>query len=275
VSPALEPFDVLFEEDGLPSVELPAALRRIYRGALGFHEPCLYANFVSTVDGVIAISTLPSSNEVIAADSEADRFLMGVLRAFADLVLIGAGVLKAAPKGTWQPEMVYPAGADSFRELRQRLGRSAAPEVAVLTGRGSIDPGHPLLATGALVLTSKLGAARLAPKLPEATTLLVLGDDTILDCRVVVDALRERGHRLILSEAGPHVFGSLLEANAVDELFLTISPLLAGDAGSGSRLRLVEAADLVPLLPMTPLTLRRHEQHLFARYELAGRRGRE
>jgi riboflavin biosynthesis pyrimidine reductase len=271
----LEPFEVLFEEPGLPTVELPEELKLLYGGDLGFSEPCLYANFVSTVDGVIAIPALPSSNEVIAAGSEADRFLMGVLRAFADVVLIGAGVLKAAPTGTWQPEKVYPAGADAFGELRRRLGRSAAPEVAVLTGRGSIDPGHPLLATGALVLTSTLGAGRLAPQLPEATTLLVLGEETLLDCRVVVDALRERGHRLILSEAGPHVFGSLLAANAVDELFLTISPLLAGDAGSGSRLRLVEATDLVPLLPMTPLSLRRHEQHLFARYELAGRRRTE
>ncbi|HUF02306.1 MAG TPA: dihydrofolate reductase family protein [Gaiellaceae bacterium] len=269
MSPALEPFDVLFEEEGLPGVELPAALRRIYRGDLGFREPCLYANFVSTVDGVIAIPALPGSNEAIAAGSEGDRFLMGLLRAFADIVLIGAGVLKAAPRGTWQPEKVYPAGADAFGELRRLLGRSAAPEVAVLTGSGSIDPGHPLLATGALVLTSRPGAGRLAPQLPAASRLLALGEETLLDGHVVVDALRERGHRLILSEAGPHVFGSLLEAKVVDELFLTISPLLAGDAGAGSRLRLVEAADLVPLLAMTPLSLRRHEQHLFARYGLA------
>jgi riboflavin biosynthesis pyrimidine reductase len=267
----LQPFEVLFEEEGLPAVDLPPELSRIYGGDLGFEEPRVYANFVSTVDGVVAIPALPNSNEVISGGNKADHFLMGVLRAFADVVLVGAGVLRASPRGTWQPEKVYPPGAKAFAELRRTLGRAAAPEVAVLTGRGSIDPAHPLLAAGALVLTGEPGAERLAPQLPDASTLLTLGTGTNVDGRVVVDALRERGHRLILSEAGPRVFGSLLEANAVDELFLTVSPFLAGDAGEGSRLRLVEAADLVPLTELRPLSLRRHGQHVFARYGLAGR----
>jgi riboflavin biosynthesis pyrimidine reductase len=264
----LEPFDLLFEREGLATVELPEALRRAYAGDLGFREPCVYANFVSTVDGVVAIPSLPNSDEEIAAGNKADHFLMGVLRAFADVVLIGAGVLRASPHGTWRPEKVFPAGAEAFAELRRRIGRPAVPEVAVLTGRGSIDPGHPLLASGALVLTSELGAERLAPELPPASTLVVLGEATRADGRAVLDALGERGHRLVLSEAGPHVFGTLLEANVVDELFLTVSPRLAGDAGTGSRLRLVEAADLVPLRELELLSLRRHEGHLFGRYAL-------
>lgn len=267
----LEPFEILFEEDGLRGVELPEELRQVYGSDLGFREPCLYANFVSTVDGVVAIPALESSNEVISAGSKADHFLMGVLRAFADVVLIGAGVFRAAPQGTWRPEKVYPPAAEAFAGLRGRLGRPPAPEVAVLTGRGSIDPSHPLLASGALVLTSEQGAAALGSRLPQASTSAVIGEGALLDGRAVVDALHERGHRLILSEAGPHVFGSLLEAGVVDELFLTTSPLLAGDAGAGSRLRLVEAADLVPLLELRPLSLRRHGQHAFARYEVGKR----
>ena len=58
----------------------------------------------------------------------------------------------------------------------------------------------------------------------------------------------------------------------MDELFLTLSPLLAGDAGPDSRLRLVEAADLVPPVGLRLLSLRRHEEHLFLRYELEPRR---
>lgn len=262
----LEPFDVLFEEESLPPGKLAPELSRIYGGDLGFSEPCVYANFVSTLDGVVAIPELPSSNEVISGGSKADHFLMGLLRAFADVVLIGAGVLRASPQGTWRPEKVYPPGADAFAELRRRLGRAEAPEVAVLTGRGSIDPAHPLLAAGAVVLTSEPGATRLAPQLPPASTLIALGTETSIDGRVVIDALRERGHSLILSEAGPHVFGSLLDAGVADELFLTTSPFLAGDAGEGSRLRLVEAADLVPLAELKLLSLRRHDRHVFARY---------
>jgi riboflavin biosynthesis pyrimidine reductase len=226
------------------------------------------ANFVSTLDGVVAIPELPNSNELINGGSDADRLLMGVLRAFADVVLIGAGVLKASPQGTWRPEKIYPPAAEEFAELRRRLGRRPAPEIAVLTGSGSIDPGHPLLASGALVLTSKPGAARLEDRLPPASTLVTLGPKPEIDGGVVVAALRERGHDVIVSEAGPHVFGSLLAAGAVDELFLTISPLLAGDAGPGSRLRLVEASDLVPLHELRPLSIRRHGEHLFTRYEL-------
>ena len=266
----LEPFEVLFEESGPAAVELPDELRQLYGGDLGLREPCLYANFVSTVDGVVAIPAIRNSNAVIAAESEADKLLMGVLRAFADVVLIGAGVLRAAPKGTWQPAAAYPPAAEAFAELRRRLGRPEGPQVAILTGHGTIDPAHPVLEAGALVLTSEPGAAALASDLPPAATLITLGDDPVIDGRAVRDALLERGHRSILAEAGPHAFGSLLEAGAIDELFLTISPTLAGDIGPGSRLHLVEAADLVPLHELRPVSLRRHGRHLFARYEVGG-----
>jgi len=265
----LEPFDVLFEAEALPNVELPPELRRLYGSDLGFQEPRLYANFVSTLDGVVAIPAIPQSNSVIAADSDADRFLMGLLRAFADVILIGSGTLRSSPQGTWRPEKVFPPASAAFAELRGQRGRPETPEVAILSGRGSIDPAHPVLASGAVVLTSERGAARLEGELPSASETVPVGENTTIDGRAVVNALHERGHRLILSEAGPHTFGDLLAAGVVDELFLTLSPLLAGDAGEGSRYRLVETEDLNPLLRGRPLSIRRHEDHLFLRYELA------
>ena len=141
--------------------------------------------------------------------------------------------------------------------------------MAILTGSGSIDPEHPLLASGAVVLTSDTGAARLDGRLPHASMVIELGSSTTIDPLLVVEALHDRGHVRILSEAGPHAFGSFLEAGVVDELFLTTSPLLVGDAGHGTRLRLVEAADLVPHgVEGRLLSLRRHCSHLFLRYEL-------
>ena len=264
----LEPLEVLYEADDLPSADLPSQLRYLHGGDLGFDEPRLYANFVSTLDGVVAIPLIPQSNKLIAAGSEADRFLMGLLRAFADVVLIGSGTLRASPRGTWRPEKIYPAAGGAFAELRQRLGRSEPPEVAILTGSGSIDPGHPVLASGAVVLTSHAGAARLDGRLPSASVVVSLDGETTIDPRVAVSALHERGHRLILSEAGPHSFGAFLAAGVVDELFLTLSPLLVGDAGQGSRFRLVESADLVPFMHGRLLSLRRHGAHVFLRYEL-------
>jgi riboflavin biosynthesis pyrimidine reductase len=224
---SIRPLDVLFEQAGLPTVALPDELRRLYGGDLGFDEPRLYANFVSTLDGVVAIPSVPRSNSLVSMESAADRFVMGLLRAFADVVLIGAGVLRASPRGTWLPENVYPLAAKSFAELRRSLGKPEAPTVAVLTGSGSIDPAHPVLGR-AVVLTSTRGARALEGALPPGAEVVALGEERTIDVRLVADALWERGHRLILSEAGPHTFGSLLAADVVDELFLTVSPLLVG-----------------------------------------------
>lgn len=264
----MEPFDVLAEEAGLPSIQLPSALSRVYGGDLGFAESCVYANFVATLDGVVAIPALPSSNEVISGASQADRFLMGLLRALADAVLIGAGVLRASTQGTWRAEKIYPAAEEAYGELRRELHLPPAPEIAILTGSGSIDPAHPVLAGRAVVLTSDAGAERLAGSVPETAAVVSLGRQTHFRGEEIIAALRARGHRRILCEAGPHTFGGLVKAGQIDELFLTTSPFLAGDAGAGSRLRLVESSDLVPLVESRLLSLRRHDDHLFTRYAI-------
>ena len=265
----LEPLELLYEADSVPRIALPAELARLHGGDLGIDEPCLYANFVATLDGVVAIPPLPRSNEFIAQGSDADRFLVGLLRAFADVVLIGSGVLRASPRGTWRPDKVFPPAAAAYAELRRGLGVSAAPEVAVLTGTGSIDPDHPLLEAGALVLTSTAGADLLEGRLPRASTIVALGGSSTIVAEAIVGALHDRGHRRVLCEAGPHTFGGLLAAGVVDELFLTTSPLLVGDGEPGSRFRLVEAADLAGAAAQARLvSLRRHGSHLFHRYVL-------
>jgi riboflavin biosynthesis pyrimidine reductase len=266
----IEPLELLYETDGLPTVELPRELARLHAGDLGFHELCVYANFVTTLDGVVAIPGMRNSNAFVARESDADRFLMGLLRAFADVVLIGSGVLRASPRGTWRPEKIYPPAAAAYAELRSSLALPEAPEVAVLTGSGSIDVEHPVFASRAVVLTSDDGAIVLEGRLPRATAIVALGSWTTIPGDAIRGALLERGHRRVLCEAGPHTFGRLLSAGVVDELFLTTSPLLVGEEGPGSRLRLVEGADLVGVeVEPRLLSLRRHGSHLFHRYELA------
>jgi riboflavin biosynthesis pyrimidine reductase len=261
--------EVLYEAEAADGSELPAALRDLYGGGLVLDEPCLYANFVATVDGVVAIPSLPRSNALIADGSDGDRFVMGLLRALADCVLIGAGTLAASPGGTWLAERVFPPARAEFAELRHLRGRPPKPEIAIVTGRGSIDPAHPLLETGALVLTSEDGAQGLEGRLPAASTVVPLGGDARLDPADVVRVLRERGHGLVLSEAGPHTFGGLVAAGLADDLFLTVSPLLAGDRGDESRYGLAESASLLPPgVRAGLLSVRRHEQHLFLRYGL-------
>jgi riboflavin biosynthesis pyrimidine reductase len=263
--------ELLFEQAGLPQVELPEELRRFYAGGLGFAGPRVYANFVETIDGVVAMPDVPRSNAIVADESEPDRFLMGLLRALADVVVVGSGTLLAAPKGTWRADKVYPAAADSFAELRRRLGKREHPAVAIVTAGGSFDPGHPVLESGAIVLTTAAYAAEVV--VPPASEVVAVNDGDWVDPAAALAALRERGHEHVLSEGGPTLFTSMVAAGLVDELFLTVSPLLAGSAGV-KRLSLADGAELLPdtRVEARILSIRRHESHLFLRYALSAPR---
>jgi riboflavin biosynthesis pyrimidine reductase len=260
---------VLHEAADVPAAPLPDELRAAYGGELGFERPRVFANFVSTVDGIVAVPSLPQSNKLIAAGSDADRFVMGLLRASAEAVLIGAGTLRASARGLWTPERAYPPAGDAFGELRRVQGLAARPEVAVVTGSGDVPAGHPLFESGALVLTTDPAAARLSRELPSASTVVALGDGPALELRRVVDAVRERGHDLIVSEAGPHTFATMIADGLVDELFLTVSPLFGGRSGAAASFGLVEGRQFLPELVGTRLlSVRRAGEHLFLRYEL-------
>jgi riboflavin biosynthesis pyrimidine reductase len=195
---------------------------------------------------------------------------MGLLRSFAEVVVIGAGTLRAEEKHLWTAERVYPELADAFAELRQSLGLPPSPRLAVVTGSGNLDPSLPALA-GALILTTQSGAANLSDRLPDGVTVLALGDAPRIAAREVVATLRSAGYRLILSEGGPHFFGDLLTAGLVDELFLTLAPVLAGRERSSAQLGLVEGTALLPAIPSwwRLLSVRRSADHLFLRYSLA------
>ena len=245
----------------------------LYGGGLDIDEPCLYANFVETVDGVVAIPDLPRSNALIAAESEADRFVMGLLRASADAILVGSGTMRASPTGTWQPERVYPPAAEAFAELRLRQRRYESPAVAFVTAGGSFDPTHPALEQGAIVLTTRSAAAVLKGSVPAASEVVAVNDGEQVDLQQALTCLHERGFSMILSEGGPTLFASLLASGLVAELFLTISPLLAGRA-MRSRLPLITGVELLPnaTAALGLVSVRRHEDHLFLRYRLAPQR---
>jgi riboflavin biosynthesis pyrimidine reductase len=262
----VEPLELLHEPEGLAAFELPEGLARLYPGSLGFESPRLFANFVETADGVVAIPTIEQSNKLIAAGSAADRFVMGLLRASADAVVVGSGTVAASPGGRWTPEQAYPDAAGDFAALRTALGLEPTPEIVVLSASGDLEPAQRLFEEGALVLTTDVGRTLLGDRLPRATTVVSLGGVTALDPTAVIGALRARGHTLLLHEGGPHVIGSFFAASVVDELFLTISPLLTGRALLDPRFALVEGADLLPGVRMRLLGVRRDADHLFVRY---------
>lgn len=269
----LPPLEVLVDAVGQTAFELPDELASVYGGSLGFPEPHLYANFVASLDGVTAIPSVAQSSHLIAAGSEHDRFLMGLLRACADAVLIGAGTLHGSPRTRWTAERAYPPAAALYRELRARRGRPSQPTLVVLSGSGRIDTQHPALRERTLVLTSQQGATQLGARLPESAAILPLGDRPQLDPRAAVEALRAGGHELILCEGGPTLFGGFVGAALVDELFLTLSPALSGRPPGEPRLSLLENVALPQHVAGRLLSLRRSESHLFLRYALPSRLG--
>jgi riboflavin biosynthesis pyrimidine reductase len=267
---ALRPLEVLHEESGLADFGIPDGLATLYGGPLGFTEPCIFANFVSSLDGVVAIPGQLQSSHLIAGASEADRFVMGLLRACADAVLVGAGTLRASPRSRWTAEAAYPPAVELYAELRRQRGRPPEPTLAVLSGSGSIARDHPGLSARSLVLTSDFGAARLGRSLPRSATIVPIGCTPALEVAQAVKALRAGGHELILCEGGPTVLGSLLESTLVDELFLTMSPVLAGRVSQRPRPGLLQDAEFLPTRSIAGqlLSLRRSQSHLFARYAL-------
>jgi riboflavin biosynthesis pyrimidine reductase len=260
--------ELLYEPEGLPAFELPGALAAAYPGSLGFEAPRVFANFVATADGVVAVPSVEQSNRLIAAGSAADRFVMGLLRSSADAVVLGSGTLAASPGGRWTPRQAYPDAATAYDTLRQALGLTPSPEIVILTASGAVDPSHPLFEEGAVLLTTDIGRTLLGDRLSKASTVVSLGPGTAVDPVAALGALRARGHQLILHEGGPHAIGSFFEAGVVDEVFLTISPLLVGRTTFDPRLALVEGADLLPGRRTRLLGVRRDMDHLFVRYEI-------
>ena len=266
----IAPFTVLAEDEDLPRWDVPEHLAALYGGAIGLDEPCVVANFVESLDGVVAVPGLPRSHAVIGDESEADRFVLALARACADAVVVGSGTLRASPQGTWRIDRAYPPAAEAFAELRARRGRPEQPLVAVVTTGASLDPSHPVLESGALVLTTEGAASRLRATVPGSAEVAAVNDGETVDLARALELLRDRGCPVVLTEAGPTMFGSLVASKLVDELFLTVSPILAGRA-SAARLGLVEGVELLPQTRVAGRlrSVRAHGSHLFLRYGLS------
>src|SRR5882757_3068680 len=128
IAPDGQPLELLFEKSNGPHLELPEALTTTYAGKLGLARRCLFANFVASLDGVVALAGDGESGQIISGRNPADRFVMGLLRTCADAVLVGAGTFRKSSGHLWYPDRIYPAAAGLFAEARQGLGLAAQPQ---------------------------------------------------------------------------------------------------------------------------------------------------
>jgi riboflavin biosynthesis pyrimidine reductase len=230
-----------------------AGLARAYALAPG---RSLRVNFVASLDGAITVD-----GHSAGLGTPGDKRIFDLLRALADVVLVGHGTASAEGYG--------PIGVDSrIGRLRTSLGRPATASIAVVSRRASLDPGSDLV-TGAvsptiLVTCAASDGARRAALADAGVTVLVCGDDDV-DLPAALDALAGLGHEQVLCEGGPQLLHAALTAGAVDELDLSIAPALVGGE---SRLLSQALPDVVRL---ELRSLLEDEGMLFTRYGLTTR----
>ncbi|QXJ20542.1 pyrimidine reductase family protein [Actinomadura graeca] len=180
------------------------------------HGPFLRANMVASLDGAAQRDGLSGG-----LGGEADRALFSLLRGLADVVIVGAGTVRAEGYGPVRPD-------DGWGGVRD--GRAPVPPLAIVSRSLDLDLDAPVFTEAAartIVLApaaadpARLRAAR------ERAEVIVAGEAS-LDFTAAVRELEARGHRRMLCEGGPAVLGGLVEAGLLDELCLTLSPRLIG-----------------------------------------------
>lgn len=223
-----------------------AALTDHYAYPAGLAAPFVRVNFVSSVDGA---GTVDGTSGGLGSD--ADRRLFGLLRELADVVLVGAGTVRT----------------EDYRGARRPTrGADTPPPIAVVTGSADLDPASRLF-TDTRVPPIVLTVASAPQERRERLT--AAGADVVVLDRLTPDTLlaelARRGLNRVLCEGGPGLLGDLLAADAVDELCLTLAPLLAG----GTAGRIARGPEDSPSRPIELVGALHAEGALLLRYRRA------
>ena len=210
------------------------------------------ANMVAAVDGAATLD-----GRVGTLTGPADQALLLTLRALADVVLVGAGTLRAEGYG---PLTVEPG----LRELRVAAGQSAAPRLVVLSRSIDVDLAGPAFTAALeppLLITTAMadpGRVRAAAHVAE---VLVAGERRV-DLARSMDAMTERGLTRVLSEGGPQALAGLFAEDLVDELCLAVAPVLT--CGEGPRI--TAGPPLAAPAPLHLAHVAERDGFLFLRY---------
>ena len=230
------------------------------RTAAAASRPRVLLNMVSTADGRATIDGRSG-----ALGGPADRALFHGLRSAVDGVLVGAGTVRMEHYGRIIKE-------ESQRRLRLQRGLEQEPLACIVSGRMALDEDTPLLQE------------------PMARVVMVTASEASLPaCPAQVDYVRSTGGRLdlhrslaelyerfsirtLLCEGGPHLARELLAEGLVDELFLSLSPLLAGgEPVGGEALRILAGAELQPPAELELISVLSYDSCLFLRYGVSAR----
>lgn len=202
--------------DAAGSVDLNAAYSVAHRST-----PTLRVNFVTSLDGSATVNGVSGG-----LGGPADKLVFDTLRRLADVVLVGAGTVRDEGYGAMRL-------SDDDASWRREHGLAEQPAFALVSGRLDLDPTSTVFTEAPvrpLVLTADSAPASKREALTRVADVISCGTDRV-DPALVVSTLVARKLTQILCEGGPSLFGSLIAADLVDELCLTVSPLLEGGAG--------------------------------------------
>ncbi|WP_348788486.1 pyrimidine reductase family protein [Leifsonia sp. NPDC080035] len=214
-------------EEGLGDGQLLALYGDVPR------TPWLRVNFVSSLDGAATQQGLSGG-----LSDAADRRVFDLLRRLCDVVVVGAGTVRAEGYGAMRVD-------EASQRARSGAGLTAHPVFAIVSASLDLDPASPLFREAPerpIVVTTEIARADTKEALAEVADVVICGRDRVEPERLV-RLLADRGLTRIHCEGGPHLFGDLIAAGAVDELCLTLSARL--EAGSSVRI----AAGASPIVP--------------------------
>lgn len=213
------------------------SLDDVYADVAAPARPWLALGMVSSVDGAATIDGVSGQ-----LGHEGDRAAFRGLRSACDVILVGAGTVRAEHYGP-------PRTQANEIDRRRARGQSDHPAIAVISASLDLTGAERLLtadrAWRPIVVTHRRAdPARLAALQQDGVRIVTAGDERV-DLGDAISALRDLGLNRILCEGGPHLNGQLLAAGLVDELFVTIAPTAVG--GSAHRIVVGDAATPVPL----------------------------
>ena len=275
------PLKVLVQTGRGRMLPLSPKLTRLYgslRMPLPRAHPYVYSNFVTTLDGVVSLNIKGhASGGDISGFSAQDRMVMGLLRAVADVVIIGAGTLAADRRHVWTAGAIFPALAAEYGLLREALGQQGPPWNVIVSGSGKIDLRVPVFTSSkvtTLILTTTAGANRLREqRASDSVEIRALPGKaaTISASAILAEVDRMHLGKRILVEGGPRLLGDFYAEGLLDEQFLTLAPQIAGRDTGDRRLSLVMGKTFAPDTSLwgEVTDVRRGGSHLFLRYSFA------
>jgi riboflavin biosynthesis pyrimidine reductase len=179
-------------------------------------------NFVESADGAV---TLGGRSGTLGGQT--DRTVMQVLRTLSDVVVIGAGTVRAEGYGSIEV-------SEEDAAWRRSHGLAAQPRLAVVSNDLGLEPGDAVFAEPSrrpIVVTHAGAPSGPRAALEEVADILVCGAEAV-DLAAMRAALAGRGMHQVLCEGGPHLFGALLDDGLVDEVCVTVAPRFVG-GGAG------------------------------------------